>query len=562
MPPSHALGADSSALTSRARELVRRAGVVLALLVVVAGCVTIDPADVERTPSSAYATPIATRLGKAAYADAAKHAGQSAFRLLESGHAGLSARTALIDAAQQSIDLQYYIMEGEAAELVARRLLDAADRGVRVRLLLDDHGKHGDESALVALSSHPRISVRLFNPVMMRGPAFALAAVEYVVRGAQLNRRMHNKAFIVDNAVAIVGGRNIGDAYFDAPGPIVFQDLDVIAAGPIVRALSASFDEFWNSEHAVPIEALAGQPRRAEDVAKARAELRSAGEPERESTESGARAVRTSSFSREIADGRLTMTWARARVLADSPRKVEPLRGDNVREIADELVPALASVKHELDIVSPYVIPDDAAMAAMSAAKARGARVRVLTNSLATSDLTIAHSGYAPWRTTLLDAGIELYELKPQAAPFTGRTSGSGSSSGGSSSGGSGSGGSGSGGSGSGGSHSTLHAKVLVLDRRFVFLSSMNLDPRSIRLNTEMGLWIDSPSLAMEVVRRIDDATKPENSYHVVRGADSKLEWITASGGTPRRYDDEPDTTAEQRLRARPAQLLPLQGQL
>jgi putative cardiolipin synthase len=549
MPLPRAVTTSFSVAPSRACAFARRAAAALAMVAVIGGCISIDPADIQRTPSTAYPTPAATPLGKLAYADASKHAGQSAFRLLESGRAGLSARIALIDAAQQSVDLQYYIMDGETAELVARRLLDAADRGVRVRLLLDDHGKHSDETALTALSSHPKIAVRLFNPVMMRGPAFALAAFEYVVRGSQLNRRMHNKAFIVDNAIAIVGGRNIGDAYFDAPGPIVFQDLDIIAAGPIVRSLSASFDEYWNSEYAVPIEALAKNAASADDVAKARQKVVAIGGSER--AEMRIQPAAMSIISREIADGRLSMTWAQARVLADSPRKVEPQRGDSARQIADELVPALAAVKRDLVIVSPYVIPDDASMAAIRAARARGARVRALTNSLATSDLTIAHSGYAPWRTTLLDAGVELFEMKPQAVPFAGKSSGSGSGSGGSG-----------GGSGSGSSHSTLHAKVIVLDRRFVFLSSMNLDPRSIRLNTEMGLWIDSPQLAGEIVQRFDDATKPENSYHVVRNTDSKLEWISASGGVAQRYDDEPDTTAEKRIRARLAQLLPLQDQL
>ena len=516
-----------------------RALVALVLLLCIGGCATVDLREVPRTPSFAYDTPTTTRLGKAVYAEAAKHAGQSAFRVIESGLAGFAARVALIDAAQHTLDLQYYLMEGESADLIAERLLAAADRGVRVRVLVDDLGQYGSESTLAALSSHPRIEMRTFNPILMRGPAMALVALEYAVRGVQLNRRMHNKLFVADNAVALIGGRNIGDAYFEAPGPIDFQDLDVVAAGPIVRSLSASFDDYWNSKYAVPVQALMLHPPGAEDVREARAKLAAARDANRDTTYG--RAERMSRLGRDVADGRFAATWAHARVLADSPRKVDPLRDDDgTRRIADELLPALAAVKQELLIVSPYVVPDDEAMSAIRAAARRGARVRILTNSLATTDMPLAHAGYAAARDALLDAGVELYELKPLATPFTRGRSHAPSS----------------------GSRTALHAKAEVLDRRYVFLTSMNLDQRSINLNTEVGLWIDSPELAREITRRFDEAVRPHNSYHVVRTPDGRLAWLTERDGRARRYDDEPDTTPAQRLRARLAHLLPIEGEL
>jgi phosphatidylserine/phosphatidylglycerophosphate/cardiolipin synthase-like enzyme len=396
------------------RRLRSAATQLLALLVVaLAGCVSIDLRDVSRTASVAYATPAASRLGKAIYAEAAKHPGQSAFRVVESGRASLSARLALIDVAEHSVDLQYFLMAGDSADVVAAHLLGAADRGVRVRLLLDDRGQLGREGALVALSSHRNIEVRTFNPVLMRGPASALAVFEYAVRGLQLDRRMHNKLFIADNAFAMTGGRNIEGAYFE--------------------------------------------------------------------------------------------------------------------------------VSRELVIVSPYVIPDDPAMAAIGAACSRGARVVVLTNSLATNDMLLAHAGYASKRGALLDTCVELHELKAQALPFRG---GGGSL------------------KASSGSRTSLHVKALVLDRRYVFLTSLNLDPRSLHLNTEIGLWIDSPPIADAILRRVDEAIAPSNSYRVVRDERGSIAWVTQRDGVERRHDDEPDTTAAQRLRAKLAQLLPIEREL
>jgi putative cardiolipin synthase len=527
----------------RAADLLRshalaRAIATLAVLSL-AGCATIDLRDVARKPSYASQNPMATRLGKAIYAEAAKHPGQSAFRVVESGLAGFAARVALIDAAEHTVDLQYYVMEGETAELVAGRLLAASERGVRVRLLLDDLGQHGREGALAALSSHPNVEVRTFNPLLLRGPAKALALAEYVVRGAQLDRRMHNKLFVVDNAIAMIGGRNIGDAYFEAPGPIDFQDLDLVAAGPVVRGLSASFDDYWNSDYSVPIEALLVSPPSAQDVAEARAHLAALRERERDTAYG--RAVAASRIARDLSDGKLAATWARARVLADSPRKVDPARDDGAHRVAEELIPAIASVSKELVVVSPYLVPDEAAMAAIKATATRGARIRMLTNSLATTDVPLAHAGYAAARPALLDAGVELHELKPQAIPFAPRGARHAPSS---------------------GSRTTLHAKAIAIDRRVVFLSSMNLDQRSIHLNTELGLWIDSTALASDVVRRFDEAVKPDNSYLVQREPDGRIEWITASDGVVRRYDDEPDTTPAQRLRAKLAQWLPIEGEL
>ena len=509
------------------------------MLLSIAGCATVQLRDVPRSHSFAFDRPQATRLGKAVYAAAAKHPGESGFRVIDSGLNGFAARIALIDAAEHSVDLQYFIMEGETADLVAERLVAAADRGVRVRLLLDDYGQHGREGTLAALSSHPKIEVRTFNPILMRGPAIMLSTAEYVVRGAQLNRRMHNKLFVVDNAIALIGGRNIGDAYFEAPGPIDFQDLDVVAAGPIVRTLSSTFDDYWNSDYAVPIEALELKAPSADDIKEARAKLAAARDANKDTAYG--RAVVASKIAREVADGKFSPIWAKARALADSPRKVDPVRDDGAHRITDELLPALAAVKRELLIVSPYVIPGASGIAALREAHARGARVAILTNSLATTDVPLAHAGYAVSRAALLDAGVDLYELKAQATPFANRGREHGISS---------------------GSHTALHAKAMVFDNRYVFLSSMNLDQRSIHLNTEVGLWVDSPALASEIARRFAEAARPDNSYHVARRSDGTIEWITMNGGVKVRYDDEPDTTARQRFEARLAAMLPIESQL
>jgi putative cardiolipin synthase len=285
----------------------------------------------------------------------------------------------------------------------------------------------------------------------------------------------------------------------------------------------------------VPVEALATSRPGADDVARAKRAIASAGDDGSVPVAEAAR------LARAFVDGRFDATWARGRVLVDSPHKVDPLRDDGARQIADELVPALASVSRELVIVSPYVIPDDPAMAAIGAACSRGARVVVLTNSLATNDMLLAHAGYASKRGALLDTCVELHELKAQALPFRG---GGGSL------------------KASSGSRTSLHVKALVLDRRYVFLTSLNLDPRSLHLNTEIGLWIDSPPIADAILRRVDEAIAPSNSYRVVRDERGSIAWVTQRDGVERRHDDEPDTTAAQRLRAKLAQLLPIEREL
>jgi putative cardiolipin synthase len=519
-----------------------------ATLAVLASCATIDFDAVPRSPSSAWSQPGSTRLGRSVLADR-RSSDRSAFALLDTGADALAARLALIDAAERTLDLQYYLVRGATSLVVADRLVAAADRGVRVRLLVDDTATFESERGLAALDGHANIEVRAFNPFHIREPRVLAQTVELLLRGAQLNRRMHNKAFVADSAYAIVGGRNLGDEYFGANDEVDFYDFDLLAAGAIVREVAASFDRYWNSPFAVPIAALV--PRLPQEEREhARAALAAA----RTRLDGGpvGRDIASSAIARRIRSGEPPTEWARARLLVDEPAKVEAKAQDgdaSDSEIATSLAIALARAKREIVIVTPYFVPGDDGVRALRAARERGAAVRALTNSLATTDVPIAHAaGYSRYRVALLEAGVDLFELRPHAVPAqSGRNGG-------------GSGGSGSGGSGS---RATLHGKAFVIDATDLMIGSFNLDHRSAELNTEIVIAVRSATLAGQMRERFARATAARNSYRVTLAPDGRgLRWTGAGDGVTVVLEDEPETTPAQRLWSRAISLLPVERQL
>jgi putative cardiolipin synthase len=520
-----------------------RAWFALALIAtcVSVACSTIDFASVPREPSTAWNAPASTRLGRMLFADARARDGQSAFRLLDGALEAFAARLALIEAAERTLDLQYYIMRGETSQVVADRLLAAADRGVRVRLLLDDTATFGRERGLAALDGHRNIEVRSFNPFRLRGPRYVVQGIELAFRGAQLNRRMHNKAFIADAAYAIVGGRNLGDEYFASGGTIDFHDVDVLAGGPVAREAAASFDRYWNSEHAVPISALV--PRATEEE-RAGARTVLADIRARYMATAQGRALQSSALTKAIAAAQPPPVWAPAKLVADEPHKVEgggaSARGADP-PIAASLEAMIRSARRDIVVVSAYLIPGDEGMAVLKAARERGVSVRVLTNSLATTDVELVHAaGYARYRVPLVASGVELYELRPQAAAPAGEGSGPSS-----------------------GSRASLHAKALIVDARDVIVGSFNVDPRSLELNTEIGVVLRSPELARTLLERVEQAMQPRNSFRVVLADDGQsLRWLAHADGRPATWTDEPETTELQRIRARALAWLPIERQL
>ena len=529
------------------RDLATRGHVaLLCAALLLSACATVDFDAVPRERSVAWAEPQATRLGRPVYADARSRQ-QSAFALLDTGVDALAARLALVDAAERTLDLQYYIVRGSTSRVVADRLIVAADRGVRVRLLVDDTTTFESEEGLAALDGHRNIEVRAFNPFHIREPRVLAHTVEFALRGAQLNRRMHNKTFVADSAYAIVGGRNLGDEYFGANDQVDFYDFDLLAAGPLVRDVAASFDRYWNSDYAIPLAALVPRSS-AEQRDAARGKLADA----RARLDSGpiGNAVAASAIARAIRSGMPPATWARSRVMADEPEKVDPRPpSSNDTELAATLMSALERSRREILVVTPYLVPGAEGVAALRSARVRGAVVRALTNSLATTDSPLAHAaGYSRYRVPLLEAGVELYELRPSASPAR-AVQGSGSS------------GSGSGSGPGGGSRATLHGKVFVVDGSDVMIGSFNLDRRSAELNTETVLAVRSPALAGQLRDRFARATAPRNSYRVtLEGAE--LRWTGAGDSGAIVADDEPETTPTQRLWARAIALLPVERQL
>ncbi|EKE68497.1 phospholipase D/transphosphatidylase [Gallaecimonas xiamenensis 3-C-1] len=439
---------------------------------------------------------------------------QTAFALLPDGANAFLARAALASLATQSLDLQYYLYQNDhSGQLLLERLLAAADRGVRVRLLVDD--LYSDQLP-AALALHPNIQVRLFNPWVLRNRPI-LKGLEFVGKG-RLNHRMHNKAWIADNRVAIVGGRNIGDQYFDQAKDSNFRDLDLLAASPVVKELSASFDAFWNSPWTVTLPVP--QSANLDDL---RASL--------------AAATKTPSpfqpFWQQARQIPALKDWpgpwyqGQARLVADSPDKVE---GSAATSLLAQLGHSLPQAQSRLWISSPYFIPGDQGVALLANLVQQGVEVRVLTNSLAANDVPAVHSHYQRYRQPLLAAGVHLYEQKSALTSPQGLSLGS--------------------------AKASLHAKAFVVDSRYSFIGSMNLDPRSLHRNTELGLVVDSPALAqrLEALMTEDLAT----SAFALSLDNDRLNWCSQG----QCQDSEPEISLWQHIKNGFFWLLPIESQL
>ena len=426
--------------------------------------------------------------------------------------------------------MQYYIWHGDTVgHLLFEALWQAAERGVRVRLLLDDNNSSGLDPTLAALDAHPNIEVRLYNPFVQR----QVRALGYLTDFTRLNRRMHNKSFTADNQVTVVGGRNIGNECYGAGSDMVFADLDVIAVGAAVRDVSQQFDLYWNSPSAYPAAGLVGAP--GPDGAES---LKARFAATRADPESVAYigAVRTTPIVRDMLARKLAFEWVTARLVHDDPAKTLDTTARTDVLLFPELVRAMGRPEKTLDLVSPYFVPGEDGTAALVALAGRGTKVRILTNSLAASDVSAVHAGYAKRRHDLLRAGIKVYELKPTAGLESPEgTGGVGSS-----------------------SSSGLHAKTFAVDRARIFVGSFNFDLRSALLNTEMGLVIDSPKLAQDLPRAFDTGV-PLAAYEVQLAPDgSSLQWLerTATGET--RFGTEPGTSLLRRLGVGMLSILPI----
>jgi putative cardiolipin synthase len=473
--------------------------------------------------------------------EAAVHSGQSGAHPLGQGMEALAARIALARAADRTLDVQYYIWHtDEAGHLLLKELLDAADRGVRVRLLLDDYGVGAaDDEGFMLLDSYPNVSVRLFNPIALRDAR----TMGFIADFGRLNHRMHNKSMTADGAVTIIGGRNIGNEYFALNELVNFADMDVLAIGPVAGQVTDSFDIFWNSPASIPISAFHERAMTQDQVARARKKL------DAYVSEKGApyyQALRSTEFSQDLKTRQLEFYWGKITAVFDQPEKSEG--GGDSEVLLKQLGNLLGQAEKDLLIVSPYFVPGKAGTEALVKAVQRGARVRVFTNSLASTDVGAVHAGYKKYRRKLLEGGIELFEMLPklqEGEEINQRLAYDGSSA------------------------ASLHAKMFLFDRQRVFIGSMNLDPRSVVINTEIGLLIDSPALAQDLEAQFN-AIYRELFYSVVLepknpgkpGGKQHMVWIEYRDGEEKRYTKDPETTFWQRFKVGFIGLLPVDSQL
>ncbi len=505
------------------------------------GCASL-PLDYPRPVSTALLLPEETHMGKRIQAHVVEHQGKSGFYLLPSGDDAFLARLLAVEQAERTLDLQYYIFNDDlTGKLLMDRLLSAAERGVRVRLLLDDWPQAGKmDWGLALIQANPNIEVRVFNPFGGLRKVFFSRAFQAVFVAKRLRGRMHNKMFIADNCLAIVGGRNIGDEYFGARSELMFGDLDIMAIGPITREISTAFDDYWNCVLSIPINALL---KRQPSAAQTEGFRRFLAE-NRKSVQSSeyAQKLREANLLKRVEAGYLPYVWAEGEVLYDDPLKVirtddssrEVLMGRRLKSIIDE-------AQSEVLAISAYFIPGNRGMLWFKQLRERGITVKVLTNSLASTDVPITEGGYARYRKALLGIGAELYELKPNPDQyrFWDRTS-LGSS-----------------------SRGALHAKTVIVDRKVVFVGSFNLDPRSARLNTEDGIVVRSAELGAQATQLFDRGISPSNAYRVAILGESPvseewhgLVWITEENGREVHYYQDPMTGIWRRLSVRFLSLL------
>jgi len=478
------------------------------LLTVLASCAQL-PSLEGRSVTTAFDDTQGTRLGRAIQPMANNHPGKSGVVPLTRGGDAFAARALMTQAAQRSIDIQNYIWHDDMAGiLLFNALVEAADKGVRVRLLLDDNNTDGLDGVLAALDSHDNIEVRLFNPFLYRNWRW----VGYLTDFSRLNRRMHNKSFTVDNQATIVGGRNIGDEYFGASDEFLFIDLDALAVGPVVKDVSSDFDRYWASASAYPVGLIL---ERADDDGLARLHD-NAQQVARDPKAAGyVKAMNELPIVTQLLDGSIELEWAVTRMVSDDPSK--GLGTADTNEMLPERLGRIFGVpQRDLFLVSPYFVPAQDGTEYLSALARSGVEITVLTNSLEATDVAAVHAGYVKRRKPLLQAGVQLYEIKQQSsvAPFHDRGL-------------------------TGSSASSLHAKTLSVDGERIFIGSFNFDPRSARLNTENGFVIDSPGLAQRLPAAIQEQAV-DIAYQVRLTDSGQLRWHERRDGKTIVHTAEP----------------------
>ena len=504
-----------------------------ALLLALTACASI-PADFEQVPSHSWQKPQQTQLGAFFDDYAPADPSLSGVRLLANPKEAFRARFGGAYLAEKSLDLQYYLWKGDlTGSLLLYRALEAADRGVHVRILIDDIYHSGRDNDYAAIDSHPNMEVRVYNPMGSRG---AGKGANMVYHKGSLDHRMHNKIFLVDSAVAVLGGRNIGDDYFGVDEKLNFRDLDVLAVGPAAKDAGEAFDMYWNSPAAVPITVLLKKPVEAGALERGREELKAIlDELDALPYTVPRNAEEIRETLEQLAD---ELVWAETEIIIDSLERFQTGSESAFVELTNELTEL---AEREFVIETAYLIPTKEGIAKVAKMTERGVRIRILTNSFRSNNHSSVHAHYKKYRKAMLEAGIELHELRPDPAilehykQVESRVAES---------------------------HAGLHTKAFVVDRRLSMIGSYNMDPRSRIWNSEIGLLIDSEEFAEKVLEIMETDLEPVNSYRVTLDEKDKLQWTAEGPDGPEVWNKEPGTTAWKRFTLRFMSWIPMEKEL
>jgi putative cardiolipin synthase len=471
----------------------------LVVLLTLSGCAL--PKNVVRMPSSALLGTQRTTLGELIAPVVAAHPGESGFLLYNTGEEAIVARVALADVAQSSLDLQYFLWAGDTiGRVLIGRILDAANRGVRVRLLIDDYNTGGHDIALETLESHPNVEVRVYNP-FARG---WMRVLQFLGRFNELNRRMHNKVFVADGKVAVVGGRNLSDDYFGLGKKLSFRDFDVLAIGPVVTQAEAAFDQYWNSRWSYPIQSLV-KPASPKGLVSARQRFFEKLEADLASFPYLLPQDRNDAVG-WLEKFRGKASWGPAEVIYDNPDRAGKPSKAPPGLVWNEMVALARQAQREVVAENAYLLPQEENAPGYRELRQRGVTVRLLTNSLASTDVVMVNAHYAKSRPRLVELGVNLYEMKPWSASrelYIARATKSRA-------------------------HLSLHGKAAVFDRKTVFVGSFNLDPRSAALDTETVIVVESPELAEQFLQAFATDFEPANAWRIADVAGKHdVAWVT-----------------------------------
>ena len=497
------------------------------------------PPNTNRIESHAYEDTRETTIGRSFDRQSQGHKGETAYYVLSNGLDALVARAALANIAERSIDTQYYMIHNDVVgSLFIDRLYEAAERGVRVRLLVDDIDQGGRDTGAAILDAHPNVEVRIFNP-FGRNTGRTL---QFVTGFGKQTRRAHNKSFTVDNQATILGGRNIGDEYFNADPELTFIDMDVLSVGPVARDVSSSFDLYWNHELSYPISTLVEDLPTDEDVAQRKKQFDEFIAQQQESKY--VQHLRDSDLATRIKLNNLEYAWGVGEVVADDPAKLTHDTSNTDYRLTEQLRPYMEGVETELIILSPYFVPGKEGVAFLTALRDKGVRVRILTNALSSTDVSAVHAGYSRYRKALLRIGVELYELNMKLSASQRKEMKAG---------------------GIGRSKASLHAKSFVLDREQIFIGSLNLDARSIIQNTEIGVVFESTELAESLSDHFDEKIDQIAFRLELRDDEQgrgKIVWHGLIDGTQQSVEVDPYTSFWKRFGVGFMRIFPIESQI